>query len=79
MGNLNEKGAWVFGAPLESTGRLLCEKKEPSEGVVGDDDISIGGYMVLQAESYDAVLELCTDCPTFEVGGKLKIREACEM
>ncbi len=79
MGNLTEKGAWVAGAPLESTGRLLCEKKEPMEGVVGEDDISIGGYLILQAENYDAVLELCDDCPAFEIGGKLEIRQASEM
>ena len=49
------------------------------EGVVGEDDISIGGYLILQAENYDAVLELCDDCPNFEIGGKLEIRQASEM
>jgi len=49
------------------------------EGVVGEDDLSIGGYMTLKAENYDAVLDLCNDCPTFEIGGKLEIREITEM
>ena len=79
MGKLTESGNWVNGAPLDNSGRLLCEKKEPVEGVVGEDDVSIGGYLTLQADSYDAVLELCNDCPTFEIGGKLEIREIAEM
>ena len=79
MGALTEKGAWVSGAPLESTGRLLCDKKQPMEGVVGEDDVSIGGYMILKAENYDAALALCGDCPTFEIGGKVEIREMAEM
>ena len=53
----------------EGTGGRCCR----------EDDLSIGGYMTLKAENYDAVLDLCNDCPTFEIGGKLEIREITEM
>jgi len=79
IGKLNEGGNWVKGNPLDDSGRLLCGKKEPAEGVVGDDDISVGGYLLIEAENYDAALRLCDACPTFEIGGKLEIREAIEM
>ena len=79
IGKLTESGNWVKGNPLEDTGRLLCSKKEPMEGVAGEPDISVGGYMIIQAEDYEHALKLCDDCPTFEVGGKLEIREAIEM
>ena len=79
MGKLTENGSWMSGAPLDESGRLLCDQKQPMEGVVGEDNASIGGYMVLQAENYDHVLKLCDDCPTFDIGGKLEIREIAEM
>ena len=79
VGKLNQSGNWIHGAPLESSGKLLCDKKQPADGVVGDDDVSISGYMILQAENYDAVLKLCDDCPSLDIGGKLEIREASEM
>ncbi len=79
MEKLTEDGSWKGGAPLESSGRLLCDQKQAVEGVAGEDDISIGGYMILQAESYDQALSLCDDCPTFDIGGKLEIREIAEM
>ncbi len=79
MGKLTASGNWVNGAPLNNSGRLLCEKKEPVEGIVRDDDVSVGGYMTLKAEDYDEVLRLCDDCPTFDIGGKLEIREILEM
>ena len=79
IGKLSESGNWVKGNPLDDSGRLLCAKKEPEEGVVGDDDVSIGGYFILEAEDYDHALKLCDDCPTFEIDGKLEIREAVEM
>ena len=76
---LTESGAWVKGNPLDDGGRLLCEKREPQEGIVGGPEVSIGGYLILEAENYDQALELCGDCPTFDIGGKLEIRECVEM
>jgi hypothetical protein len=79
VGKLNESGNWVSGNPLQDSGRLLCSKKEPQEGIIGDPEISVGGFMVLQAEDYDHALKLCDDCPTFDIGGKVEIRQAVEM
>lgn len=76
---LTEAGAWVSGDPLDQSGRLLCEKKEPMEGIVGEDDVAVGGYMILKAESYEAALDHCDACPSLDYGAKLEIREALEM
>ena len=76
---LTKSGNWIKGQPLEETGRLLCDKREPMEGVVGDEDIVIGGFMILEAGNYDEVLKLCDECPSLDIGGKLEIRQAVEM
>lgn len=76
---LNEDGSWVLGNPLDESGRLYCDKREPAEGIVGDPDVSIAGYMILKAENYDAVIKICDDCPSLTIGGKLEIRECIEM
>ena len=76
---LTESGNWLKGNPLDGSGRLLCKAKEPKEGIVGDPDIAVDGYFILQAESYDHALELCSDCPTFALDGKVEIRQCIEM
>ena len=80
MEKLTASGNWTGGAPLEHSGRLFCEERQAKEGLVGDHDVSVEGYMMLQAESYDAAIKLCDDCPSLEIGGKLEIREVinCE-
>ncbi len=76
IGKLTAGGHWVGGAPLESSGRLFCDKRQPMEGVVGEEDVSVTGYMILQAADYDAAIGLCDACPSLDIGGKLEIREA---
>ncbi len=76
---LTESGHWLKGQPIEETGRLLCEKKEAAEGVVGDLDVVVVGYFILEAANYDEAVKLCLDCPSLEVGGKLEIRQTVEM
>ena len=76
---LTQSGNWVKGQPLEGTGRLLCGERKPVEGIVGEEDVSVGGYFILEAANYDAVVKLCDGCPTLEIGGKLEIRQAIEM
>jgi len=57
----------------------MCDKREPMDGVVGDGDISVGGYMILEADSYDHAVELSKECPSLDVGAKMEIREVVEM
>ena len=77
--SLNESGNWVKGAPLDDSGRLYCGNQDPAEGIVGDADVSVDGYLLFEAESYEEAIDLCKPCPTFKVGGKVEIRECLEM
>ena len=35
----------------------------------------LGGYYILTAESYDRAIELARDCPHFEYGGTIEVRQ----
>jgi hypothetical protein len=79
IGELTQSRNWVKGHPLHETGRLVPKKKEAVQGVVGQDDMRINGFMVLEAQDYDAAVRLCDNCPSFEIGGNLEIREVTEL
>ena len=35
----------------------------------------LGGYYIVAAESYDRAVDLARDCPHFEYGGTIEVRE----
>ena len=77
--SLNESGNWVSGNPLSNDGRVCAGSSETTEGVVGDPDKAVGGFLVIEAESYDGSISLCQECPGLKIGGTLEIRECMEM
>ena len=61
----------------DTEGRVL--KREGSKTVVMDGPYTetkeiVGGYFVIEADSYDHVIELSKDCPHFDFG-TIEIRE----
>jgi hypothetical protein len=76
---LTKSGNWVKGQPIDESGRLLCDRREPAEGVVGEPDVAVGGYFILEAANYDEALKLCGTCPSIDIGGKLEIRQTVDM
>jgi hypothetical protein len=39
----------------------------------------LGGYYIVQAENYDKAVEIARDCPQFEFGGSIEVREIEDM
>jgi len=77
--SLNHSGHWVAGQPLDATGMLMSQQSARADGIVGDQDVSIGGYFILKAAQYEEVADLCQPCPALEIGGKLEIRKALDL
>ncbi|MBS1524963.1 MAG: hypothetical protein JST19_04905 [Bacteroidetes bacterium] len=69
-------GNFLGGSALSLNGKLI---KGPEAAVI--DDIHktgteiVGGYLLIQADSLDAAVEIAREIPVFEVDGYLEVRE----
>jgi hypothetical protein len=75
---LIEKGHFVAGDPFGPEGRFVEKNGENFDiypGIDPDSDKFIGGYYIVKAESLEQAAELATDCPIFETGGIVDVRE----
>ena len=62
-----------FGNPFGSSIALL------SDGTVGEVDIALTGFTVLEAASLEHAGEIVAGCPIFKSGGSIEIYEAMSM
>jgi hypothetical protein len=63
------------GAPLErKTGRIV-KGSSVTDGPYAEKDV-VGGFMIVEAESYDHAAQLATGCPIHVNGGFVEVREA---
>jgi hypothetical protein len=80
IGALNEKGTFVAGEPLLPTGKQVNGKsKTVTDGPYLESKEKVGGYLVIQANNIDEAVEISKDCPIFESGGKLEVRQVQKM
>ncbi|MBL7789690.1 MAG: hypothetical protein JNL75_07700 [Chitinophagales bacterium] len=73
---LASKGIFINGYGLNGEGCLL----EMIDGEIVTKEIpypeiAFGGLYVIQAESFEAALEIGKQCPTFSIGDKIEVRE----
>lgn len=63
------------GDALKPCGRVLKAGGVVSDGPYAESKEVIGGYSVVQADSYEAAVEIAKECPISKVGGAIEIRE----
>lgn len=73
---LSKKGIFINGYGLNGEGCLL-EKVGDQIDVkpIPYPEIAFGGLYVIQAENFDAAVEIGKQCPTFSIGDKIEVRE----
>ena len=47
--------------------------------IVNESATTMSGFTIVQAESMQEVLDMCTTCPFLEIGGRLEISELVQM
>lgn len=74
---LRGNAAYVASNKLhDREGRVIRRKGEQlvtMDGPFAEKEI-VGGYFIVQADSYDAVNALVADCPHYDFGGSLEVR-----
>lgn len=63
------------GDGLQPTGRVLKADGTVSDGPYIESKEIVGGFSVIQADSYDQAVLIARECPIAKVGGAIEIRE----
>jgi hypothetical protein len=76
MKGLAEKGILVGGEPLELEGKQVNGKnKVVTDGPFIEAKETVGGYLIVNANSLEEATEISKGCPIFEHDGKLEVRQ----
>lgn len=77
--NLKSQGVHKGGNKLkDEPGKVMLPaagKPEVVDGPYLETKELVGGYFLIEADSYDAAVKICSDCPQLELGGKMEVRE----
>jgi hypothetical protein len=63
------------GDALAASGRVLRAGGAVTDGPYVEGKEVLGGYSVVQADSYESAVEIAKSCPIAKVGGQIEIRE----
>jgi hypothetical protein len=74
---LMDSGKATAGNPLEGQGRIVSEKNGRvviSDGPFAESKETIGGYFLLQVDSFEEALEIARECPGLRYGIRVEVR-----
>lgn len=75
MESLRDKNILIGSEPLQPIGILVSGKnKVTRNGPFIEQNEIIGGYAIMLADNMEDALTISSDCPIFEMDGKLEIR-----
>lgn len=83
--HMEKWGVWMqknaaVGHPLQSEGKVVENRGEIiTDGPFTEGKEIVGGYVLLPAKDMDNAVELSKDCPIFEWGGTVEVREIAEL
>jgi len=73
---LNKQGKYVSGEPLLPGGKLVTGKnKKVTDGPYTEGKEIVGGFFIVNARDIDEAVEISKDCPDFENGGSVQVRQ----
>jgi hypothetical protein len=80
MEELAAKGHLLGGQPLDVTGKVVYNSGETvTNGPFAEGPEMISGYLIINAASIEAAVELSKACPVFEMDGNIEVRPIQKM
>ena len=77
---LNKEGRYVSGEPLLPGGKLVTgTKKTVTDGPYTEGKEVVGGYFVVNAGNMQEAVEIAKDCPDYEYGGSVQVRQVMKL
>jgi hypothetical protein len=78
--SLSKAGKYVAGEPLLPGGKLVSGKnKSVTDGPYTEGKEVVGGFFVINAESIDDAVAISKDCPDFDLGGSVQVRQVMKL
>ena len=78
--NLNKSGKFVYGEPLLPGGKLVSGKdKTVTDGPFAEGKEVVGGFFVIKAEDMNDAVGISSECPDFELGTSVQVRQVRKM
>ncbi len=77
---LAKAGKYVTGEPLLPGGKLVTGKdKKVTDGPYTEGKELVGGFFIINAADINEAVELSKECPDFEYGGSVQVRQVMKM
>ena len=79
MGKLGQNGSLVGGLPLVGGGKTVSANSITNDAVTSAKEGTVGGYLIVKAETLDEATEIAKDCPHIANEGNVEVREIAPM
>lgn len=77
---LAKAGKYVSGEPLLPGGKLVSgADKKVTDGPYTEGKEIVGGFFIINADDMNEAVEISKDCPSFEIGGSVQVRQVMKM
>ena len=76
---LRKQEKYVAGEPLLPGGKLVGSNKKVTDGPYTEGKEVVGGFFIINAEDYNEAVEIAKDCPDYEYGGSVQVRQIMKM
>jgi hypothetical protein len=77
---LNKDGRYLAGEPLVPGGKLVSGKnKTVTDGPFTEGKEVVGGFFIVNANDLNEAVEISKDCPDYELGGSVEVRQVMKM
>jgi hypothetical protein len=78
---LKDQGKVTAGAPLEAEGKIVSGKggRIVADGPFAESKEAIGGYFLLNVDSFDEAVSIAQNCPGLSYGVKVEVRPVAEV
>ncbi len=79
IGNIAMQGKLVSTHQLGFEGKQIHANQNTAEGIYISENLTLGGNMVLKAESIEQATEIAKKCPILMMGGTVEVRDVLPM
>lgn len=76
---LSKQGKYVAGEPLLPGGKLVDSNKKVTDGPYTEGKEVVGGFFIINADDYNEAIAIAKDCPDYEHGGSVQVRQVMKM
>ncbi len=77
---LRKEGKYLAGEPLLPGGKKVAgSNKKVTDGPFTEAKDIIGGFFIVNANNYDEAVEIAKDCPDYNFGGTVEVRQVAKM